>query len=515
MRKEISRTRAALLNSSIASIGQLLTLIMQFVARTFFIHILGQEFLGLNGLFTNILSFLNFAELGIGSAITYALYEPLASDNRAQVAALMMQFKKWYQYIATIVLAGGLILTPFLPYLVRNQATSFVNIYVAFILALSSTVASYLVSYKRTLLIANQQGYLNTVNTIGYSLLQQVVQVVGLLLYANFYLYLVIQLIFMVISNLRVSHVVDRMYPYLSDYPNEHVDDDTLQYFKKNVVGMLSSKIGGIVVNGTDNILLSYFIGLNAVGLYSNYTLILNGLTNVLNQAVTAVASSVGNLAASKQSEDKQKNVFYKYYALSALLVLGATVGFTAFSSTFIRYWIGPKYIYTQLPLFLIALNFYFQGIRQPIITYTNAYGLYWYSRYKSIFESIVNLLVSILLLKFTNLGISGVLTGTIASNLLINLWWEPLIVFRWGFKNGFLKFMILNVIYIILGTSMIGVIVFSTQIIDYNNILLNILITIMFEVTMVVLFYMVTRLFSPTIFTIGNLRKIFNKIKG
>ncbi|MCG5036223.1 oligosaccharide flippase family protein [Lactiplantibacillus plantarum] len=226
------------------------------------------------------------------------------------------------------------------------------------------------------------------------------------------------------------------MYPYLNDYKDERVDGNTLSYFKKNIVGMLSSKVGGIVVNGTDNILLSYFIGLDAVGLYSNYTLILNGLTNVLNQAVTSVASSVGNLAASRGSQEKQKRVFYNYYALSTLLVLFATVGFTAFSSTFIRYWIGSRYIYTQLPLFLISLNFYFQGIRQPVITYTNAYGLYWYARYKSIFESVVNLVVSIVLIKFTGLGISAVLLGTITSNMLVNLWWEPLIVFKWGLKK-------------------------------------------------------------------------------
>ena len=511
MRNNLSRTRAALLNSSIASIGQIATLVMQFVARTFFIHILGQQYLGLNGLFTNILTFLNFAEMGIGSAITYALYEPLATENRPQIAALMRQFKKWYQYIALIVAIGGIILTPFLPYLVHNQATNFVNVYVAFLLALGNTVASYLVSYKRTLLIANQQGYLNTINTIGYSLVQQIVQVIFLLLYANFYLYLFIQLLFMVISNVHVSHVVDKMYPYLNDYKDERVDGNTLSYFKKNIVGMLSSKVGGIVVNGTDNILLSYFIGLDAVGLYSNYTLILNGLTNVLNQAVTSVASSVGNLAASRGSQEKQKRVFYNYYALSTLLVLFATVGFTAFSSTFIRYWIGSRYIYTQLPLFLISLNFYFQGIRQPVITYTNAYGLYWYARYKSIFESVVNLVVSIVLIKFTGLGISAVLLGTITSNMLVNLWWEPLIVFKWGLKKGYLKFMLLNIIYIIIGVGMLGVIVYSTQIVDYNNILLNIATTAGFELLMFVIFIVTTRLFSADIF---NLKSLLAKIK-
>jgi len=512
MHKNISRTNAAIMNGSIASLGQILTLIAQFVARTFFIHILGQEFLGLNGLFVNILSFLNFAELGIGSAITYALYKPLANDDKPQVAALMLQFKKWYRYIAMVVAVSGLIVTPFIPYFVHNQATQFVNIYMAFLLSLANTVASYLVSYKRTLLIANQQGYMNTINTVGFSLVQQALQVILLLVIPSYYLYLAVQLVFMVASNLRISHVVDKCYPYLKDYPNAKVSKKTMHFFKKNVVGMLSAKIGGIVVNGTDNIVLSFFVGLSAVGLYSNYTLILTGVTDVINQAVQAVSASVGNLAAVKSTSEKQQNIFYKYFSMSNLLVLCATVGFAAFSSTFIRYWVGSQYVYTQLPLFLIAFNFYLQGLRQPIITYTNAYGLYWYERYKPIFESLVNLFVSVLLISTTHLELSAVLIGTIASHILVNLWWEPLIVFRWGLHAKMRRFMILNVIYIIFGGLVIASIVYSTNFIDYNNIGVNVLMTLLFEIIAALLFLVITKLFSPVMIDLNSLKKLSKK---
>lgn len=514
MHKNISRTNAAIMNSSIASIGQILTLIAQFVARTFFIHILGQEFLGLNGLFVNVLSFLNFAELGIGSAITYALYQPLANNDKAQVSALMLQFRRWYRYIALVVAVSGLIVTPFLPYFVHNQATHFVNIYIAFLLSLANTVASYLVSYKRTLLIANQQGYMNTINTVGFSLVQQILQVVLLIIVPSYYIYLIVQLVFMVASNIRISHVVDKYYPYLQDYPHEKVSKKTMYFFKKNVVGMLSAKLGGIIVNGTDNIVLSFFVGLSAVGLYSNYTLILTGLTNVINQAVQAVSSSVGNLAAVKSSSEKQSNVFYKYYSMSNFLVLCAAVGFTAFSSTFIRYWVGSQYVYTQLPLFLIAFNFYLQGLRQPIITYTNAYGLYWYERYKTIFESLVNLFVSVLLISTTKMEVSAVLLGTIASNVLVNLWWEPLIVFKWGLHTKMAKFMFLNVAYVLFGGAIIAGIVYSTNFIDYNNIILNVLTTILFEVIAALIFLVVTKLFAPVTINLNSLARIVRKLR-
>ncbi|NLR09046.1 lipopolysaccharide biosynthesis protein [Lactobacillus sp. HBUAS51381] len=508
MHRKLSRTHAAVLNSSIASLGQILTLVAQFIARTFFIHVLGQKFLGLNGLFVNVLSFLNFAELGIGSAVTFALYEPLASNNHGQIAALMVHFKRWYRYIALVVFLGGLCVMPFLPHLIHDQSTNFVNIYIAFALSLSSTVASYLVSYKRTLLIANQQGYLNTLNTVGYSLIQQILQIVGLLLYSSYYLYLIIQLIFMIISNLRVSRVVDRLYPYLLDYPSERIDKSTMNFFKKNVLGMLSAKAGGIVVNGTDNILLSYFVGLTSVGVYSNYTLIITGLTNVLNQAVSAVASSIGNLAVVEKSKTRKVKVFYKYYFLSALLIFFAAIGFTAFSSTFVRYWVGERYVYTQLPLLLIAFNFYLQGLRQPIITYTNAYGLYWYERYKPILESIVNLFISVLLLCTTNLEVSAVLIGTISSNVLVNLWWEPLIVFRWGLRDKLSRFMLLNILYVIIGLVTLVGVSYIVSVINYDKIFLSIAVTLGCEFVGIVLLIVITNFFWPGLIKFSEFKK-------
>lgn len=494
----MSRMRAALLNSSVASIGQVLTIIAQFVARTFFIRILGQEFLGLNGLFVNILSVLNFAELGIGSAITYSLYEPLAHNNRPQVAALMQLFKRWYQYIAGIVLVGGLIVTPLLPLLIKDNNLGFTNVYVAFLLSLSNTVASYLVSYKRTLLIANQQGYLNVINTVGFSLIQQILQVILLLIIPNYYIYLIIQLVFMLLSNIRISRVVDKRFPYLEQYKSTQVEPGTLKYFKKNMIGMVSAKLGGVVATGTDNILLSFFVGLHAVGMYSNYTLILNGLTSILNQAITSVSSSIGNFSVESRKKHDQQKVFYGYYNLCSFISLFVAVGFTAFSSTFIRYWVGPQFVYLRMPLFLVSLNFFLQMLRQPLITYTNALGLYWYERYKPIFESIVNLAISLILVSTTKLGISAVLIGTISSNIFVNYWWEPLIVFRWGLGDGYYKFMLLNTLYIIIGIICIGIPSYLSSMINSGNILVNVMNTIMSEIVSTFIFWLFAKLASP-----------------
>ena len=230
----LNRTKAAAINSAVASSAQLIQLVMQFISRSVFINVLGAQFLGLNGLFLNLLGYLNFAELGLGAAITFSLFEPLVKNDERQIAAIMSLFKKWYRYIALFVLIGGLILTPFIPKLIHGGGTGLhLNIYIAFLLALSNTVFSYLLTYKRTLLLADQKGYINTLNTVGFNIAGQLLQIVSLLIFQSFYLYLIIQAVVMVISNIQVSRVVNKMYPYLFVYRHEKVGDNIIHYMKK------------------------------------------------------------------------------------------------------------------------------------------------------------------------------------------------------------------------------------------------------------------------------------------
>jgi len=511
----LSRTKAATINSLVASISQLVQLIMQFVSRSVFINILGAEFLGLNGLFLNILGYLNFAELGIGSAITFSLFDPLVNEDNKQISAIMNLFKKWYRYIALFVLIGGGIVTPFIPHLIHGGTSHLnINVYIAFLLALSNSFFSYLLTYKRTLLLADQRGYINTLNTVGYNIIGQCLQILTLYLFENFYLYLFIQTAIMVTSNYHVSKVVDRLYPYLNEFPQERVSNNVVVYMKKNIGGMLSAKIGGVIVNGTDNLLLSYYIGLTSVAMYTNYTMIITGLTQVMGQLISSVTASIGNLGVSDESKKKQEEVFYKYFYISSLLSILVAVGFAAFSSTFVTLWIGHTMVYSFLPLLIISLNFVFQSLRQSVINYTNAYGLYWYARWKSIFEAIVNLVVSWILVKYFDLGISGVLMGTITSNLLVNVYWESIIVLRYGLKIKVLRFLRLYISYIF-GSAI--VILITVYIVDkfYGQKILNgILITILSELVAIVMFILVNKIFYPKDLSLFNIFTVLKRFK-
>ncbi|MCT4412664.1 lipopolysaccharide biosynthesis protein [Leuconostoc pseudomesenteroides] len=511
---KLSRTKSATINSAVASSAQFIQLLMQFISRSVFINVLGAEFLGLNGLFLNLLGYLNFAELGLGAAITFSLYEPLANEDKAQVAAIMTLFKKWYRYIALFVLAGGLILTPSVPNLINGGVAHLnVNVYIAFLLALSNTVLSYLLTYKRTLLLADQKGYVNTLNTVGYNIVGQIVQIVTLYMFKDFYLFLSIQAVTMLLSNLHISRVVDKLYPYVYEYRQEKVSSKLINYMKKNISGMLSAKMGGIIVNGTDNLLLSYYIGLASVAMYANYTMIIMGLTQVMGQLISAVTSSIGNLGASKENQKKQEEVFYKYFYISSLLSIIVAVGFSAFSSTFVTLWLGKKMVYSFLPLLILSLNFVFQSLRQSVINYTNAYGLYWYARWKPIFESLVNLVVSWTLVKYTGLGISGVLIGTITSNLIVNVFWESWIVLHYGLKARIRRFLCLYMSYIFGSAMVIFVTVYSVENFSGEKFLNGILITILAELMVFIMFMVLNKLFYPKNlegFNIGALLQSF-----
>lgn len=513
---KLTRTKAATINSTVASFAQLIQLIMQFVSRSVFINILGSEFLGLNGLFLNLLGYLNFAELGLGAAITFSLFDPLVNDDKPQIAAIMNLFKKWYRYIALFVLISGLILTPFVPHLINGGVEYLdVNVYLAFLLALSNTVLSYLLTYKRTLLLADQKGYINTLNTVGYNVAGQLLQIATLYIFKDFYLFLIIQAVVMLMSNYHVSRVVDRLYPYLQEYRQEKVNNKVIGYMKKNISGMLSAKMGGIIVNGTDNLLLSYYIGLTSVAMYANYTMIITGLTQVMSQLVSAVTSSIGNLGASKESPKKKEEVFYKYFYISSLLSILVAVGFSAFSSTFVTLWLGNKMVYSFMPLLIISLNFLFQSLRQSIINYTNAYGLYWYARWKPIFESLVNLIVSWTLVKYTDLGISGVLIGTITSNLLVNVLWESWIVLHYGLKTKIRRFLFLYMSYIISSTIVIFLTVNAVEKFSGQKFMNGILIAISAEILAFTVFLIMNKLFYPKDLESFSIISILNRFKS
>ena len=426
----MSRTENSLRNIRFSLIFQAASILVAFLTRKVFVQVLTQEYLGLDGTFANILSMLSLAELGVGSAITYSLYKPLAENNREQIAVLMALYRRVYHVIGIVVAALGCALTPLLPVIIRDLP-NIPHIKLIYLLFVLNTSLSYFYVYKQSLIIADQKQYIATTCRYGLKMLLFLAQALFLWLTRNYFAYLGLQIGTTLLENLILSHRADQLYPYLKTIRPGSLSQATKQEILRNTKAMMLHKIGGVVVFGTDNLLISYFVGVVAVGLYSNYLLVTNGLKSVYGQLFRSLTASVGNLGVT--AEPKQALQVFRKFNLAGNWLYGfSAVCLVTLFNPFISLWVGPDYQFGQLIVCLIAANFYVTGMRQAALTFREAYGLYWYDRYKPVVESIINLAVSAALA--VPFGVAGIFIGTFVSTITTCFWIEPFVLFKHGF---------------------------------------------------------------------------------
>lgn len=425
------RTNNSIKNIITALIGQGLGIILSFILRMVFISILGAEYLGVNGLFTNILSILSLAEMGLGSAIIYSLYKPLAVGDVRKIKELMHFYELAYRGIGVIIFILGIGMIPFLEYIIKDQP-NIPHLTFIYLLFLINTVASYFFAYKRSLIIADQKSYITTIYRYGFYAVLNILQIGILLITKNFILFLLAQIIITIIENLMVSFKANRLYTFLKDEEKVRLDKISRQEISKNVKALMCHRIGNVVVNGTDNIIISIFVGVFWVGLYSNYYLITNSLNIIIGQIFTSVTASIGNLSV---VEGREKNYFmYKSIFFINFWIAGlSSVMLWILINPFITTWVGKEYILTKSIVFIIIINFYIMVMRKTTLVYRDAMGLFWHDRYKPIFEAVINIVVSVLLAP--KLGIAGVFIGTFISTVTTAFWVEPYILYKYGFE--------------------------------------------------------------------------------
>lgn len=432
------RSKSSAKNLVVALIGQAFGLIISFIARIIFVKFLSDEYLGLNGLFTNLLTMLSLVELGVGSALVYSLYKPLADGDNEKVKSLMDLYRKSYNIIGGVVLIIGILFIPFYRYLI-SEVPSISHLDFIYILFVLNTSISYFYSYKRSLIICDQKRYIATIYRYVFYFLLNVFQIIVLFLTHNYILYLITQVVFTWLENICISIKADRMYPYLKDKNIKKLDKKELNTISKNVRAMLFHKIGGVVVNSTDNILISKLVGLIAVGMYSNYYLITSALDTITAQFFNAITASVGNLGACTNSK-KVKETFNTTFFLNYLIYGVITVCLLILFNPFIEVWLGKKYLFDFGVVLVITICFYLKGIRKTCLTFKDALGLFWQDRYKPIIESIINLVASIILgIKY---GVLGIFMGTIISTVTTSLWIEPYVLYKYYFKENIIDYL-------------------------------------------------------------------------
>lgn len=442
-----SRAKNSIRNSTVSIITQVLTVVINFIVKTVFIHTLGSEYLGVNGLFSNIITILSLADLGIGVAIPYSLYKPLAEKDTKKINILMKFYAKVYNVIGMIVLVIGLSLTPFLGLMIKDMP-DIPNLKWIYALFVIHSASSYFFVYKRFLIESDQKGYITSKIIFIFSTLLSIIQIILLLLTKNYILFLLSSIVIVITQNIYISYQAMKLYPFLKQKKVGKMDKDDIHDITKNVSALFIYRIGNVVTNGTDNIIISKWIGLVTVGIYSNYLLIINSLNLVLTQLFNAITASIGNLVVTTNGKrsaaiyDKLSLLNFWLYALcgTCLLVL---------FNPFIQIWIGKDYLLSFSVVFLLAFNFYITGMQAVTTSFRNAYGLFWKAKYRPIIMVVINIIVSIVLVHF--MGIAGVVLGTIISRMITVVWLDPYIVYRYGFKRNPKRYFIKYGLYLCL----------------------------------------------------------------
>lgn len=423
----MSRTDNSIRNIKFALIFQMATIVVSFFTRKAFVLVLTKEYLGLDGTFSSILSILSLAEFGIGTAITFSLYKPLAKGDQDQIASLMVLHRVAYRVVGIAVAVLGAALAPFLPELIREMP-DIPHIYLIYLLFVADSALTYFLAYKQSLIIADQKQYIVTAWQNGLDMMLAAAQAVFLLLTQNYFVYLGLRIGVTLLKNILLSWQANRLYPFLKTARVENLDRDTKQEITRNIKALFGHNLGGIIVFGKDNLLIAYFMGLATVGLYANYLMVINGLKTVYEQVFRAITASVGNLGA---SEDPQMaiSVFWNINFFVCWLFGFSFICLAVLFQPFIALWVGDGYLFGQDVVWLIALNFYVWGMRKAVLVFRSAYGLYWHDRYKPFAECLIGLVASIALAP--QFGVAGILAGTVISTMTTCFWIEPMMLFK------------------------------------------------------------------------------------
>lgn len=442
------------------------TIIMGLVSQKVFINVLGAEYLGINGLFTSIVSMLALAELGLGSAIYYHLYKPVADNDIVKIKSLVNFFKNGYRLIAGAVFALGLCVVPFLHIIVRDVKIDS-NIYLIFMLFIIDIVASYLLIYKKAVLYVDQNNHIISKIHLAYLIVLNSLQIAALIITGNFYLYLIIKILMRIAENVALTYITNKKYVYLKDKSSVALDKVTRSDIYKKVRGLSYHKVAEYVVLGTDNIVISVFFGIATVGLYSNYLLVIGAISMLVGQAFVAITASVGNLLA-KANSKKSHEVYSKLQFGNFWLACFATTSLLVIMNSFISVWIGEKFLLSIGVLIALSLNMYLTLTRSAIGSFKEAAGIFHEDRFVPVVESIANIVFSLTLLHF--FGLAGVFLGTAGSTLILHLFSYPKYVYKPLFKRNVSLYYLEFVKYFMITLIISGVTFAISRSIELNN---------------------------------------------
>lgn len=433
---KINRTKNAARNIVYGGIYRVYQIVVPFLMRTAMIYFMGVQYLGLNSLFTSILQVLNLAELGVGSAMVYSMYKPVAEDNIEEICSLMRLYRFYYRIIGLVIGILGILILPFLPYLIEGDIPQDINIYIIYLLNLGSTVLSYwLFAYRNCLLNAYQRGDIINKIMIATSTVQYALQLFVLCFLQNYYLYLIVLLVMQAANNIITAVVTMKMFPEYK--PGKKLQHDTVSKINKRIRDLFTAKVGGVVVNSVDTIVISAFLGLEMLAIYQNYFYILNSVMGFITVIFSACTAGIGN---SLIIESKEKNFDdLKKFTFIIFWISGfCTCCFLSLFQPFMRLWVGDSLMLGYAAVICLSIYFFIMEINSLLNLYKDAAGIWHKDRFRPLATAMANLCMNLVMVQFW--GIYGIILSTVLSALIVGMPWLLNNLFSTLFERKYLN---------------------------------------------------------------------------
>ncbi len=455
----MNRKKNATRNIIFGTCLKLYQIVVPFLMRTIMIYFMGVQYLGLNSLFTSVLQVLNLAELGVGSAMVYSMYKPVAEHDNNTICALMGLYRKYYRTIGMVVLAAGCVIIPFVPHLIKSDVPEGINIYVLYVMNLLATVFTYwLYAYKNSILQAYQRNDIVSKVTIITDTIKYILQIFTIVFLKNYYMYVLVLILLQIASNIITAAVVTRMYPEYrckGSLPKEEVAQ-----INSRIRDLFTSKIGAVIVNSADTVVISAFLGLTVLAIYQNYFFIISSVIAFIAVVFNSCTAGIGN-SIIVETKEKNYNDFKKFTFLIAWIAGFCTVCIVCLMQPFMNIWMNgnEKLMLGMSEVVCFCIYFFVYEIQQLLLTYKDAAGMWHEDKYRPLVTALTNLALNIIMVQF--FGLYGVLLSTVISIIFIGMPWLFYNLFTVLFKRNAAKY-VMRVVYYTVITIVISIITYS-----------------------------------------------------
>lgn len=441
---KIERTKNATRNIIFGIILQIYRIIVPFLMRTAMIYLMGVQYLGLNSLFSSVLQVLNLAELGVGSAMVFSMYEPIANDDKTTICALMKLYKIYYSIIGLVIAIAGIVITPFIPKLISGEVPADINIYILYLLNLGATVFSYwLFAYKNSILQAHQRTDVVSKVTLVTITIQYGLQLFVIWAFHNYYLYVIVMLLTQVVTNILTAIVANRLYPQFK--AKGKVDEREVQRINRRIRDLFTSKIGSIIYDSADTIVISAFLGLTVLAVYQNYFYIIIAISGLISVVFSACTAGIGN---SIVVETKEKNYrdLKKFTFIICWIAGFCSVCMLCIYQPFMELWVGKDLMLSLAEVVCFVIYFFIKQLNALFNLYKDASGMWHEDRFRPLIAALTNLALNLVLVQF--IGIYGILLSTVLAILCVGMPWLLHNLFTIIFERKHLRHFLKKIIF-------------------------------------------------------------------